>query len=536
MVIYQTKSLERNSRLSVAMVKNRAEDNNLNIELGHLDKEKLTAMRMLQNDKQCFKVKYSKSSISADSANAYTSDEILSKYFVPSIDMNESFTSVGDTSRTTSNVDFQKIHNMLFTNEEIDKEKILCLHLISAHRTESLNPPKRKLAYMCKVHSPLERLLERSKRKHIHQEQRMANMLPIYTIETTEFGNKTESKNLINDGRLATRILLNERVRELINTVLNALRQSNPDKNYEIFEMASDVSCLKKLLTRKKILDFLDELMNCPLINSCESFILTAPFRVKSIQLEIRTITGTLETLVKQIRQNVLQLPARNEVKLPEKIAQEEMSVRYRRNLTANKFWRRNMSRKELEEGENSKILQGLYSSKQPRSSDPDKKLGRRVDTNFVEKNRNAAANAKKVEYDEDESTDYYHRPRRSSQSSSSKSRRSSVQSNIIERPNIQPIKIPENVAAIMEELDDETVKKDNQQESIAQCSANEPEKANSSPDPKFNKRKVSISDSENIRIHLKQTTCPACMERYKIPLPPPKTPRVKVNKMRLHQ
>ncbi|ERL86077.1 hypothetical protein D910_03491, partial [Dendroctonus ponderosae] len=382
---------------------------------------------------------------------------------------------------------------MLFTNEEIDKEKILCLHLISAHRTESLNPPKRKLAYMCKVHSPLERLLERSKRKHIHQEQRMANMLPIYTIETTEFGNKTESKNLINDGRLATRILLNERVRELINTVLNALRQSNPDKNYEIFEMASDVSCLKKLLTRKKILDFLDELMNCPLINSCESFILTAPFRVKSIQLEIRTITGTLETLVKQIRQNVLQLPARNEVKLPEKIAQEEMSVRYRRNLTANKFWRRNMSRKELEEG--------LYSSKQPRSSDPDKKLGRRVDTNFVEKNRNAAANAKKVEYDE---------------------------ANIIERPNIQPIKIPENVAAIMEELDDETVKKDNQQESIAQCSANEPEKANSSPDPKFNKRKVSISDSENIRIHLKQTTCPACMERYKIPLPPPKTPRVK--------
>ncbi|ENN71128.1 hypothetical protein YQE_12060, partial [Dendroctonus ponderosae] len=321
---------------------------------------------------------------------------------------------------------------MLFTNEEIDKEKILCLHLISAHRTESLNPPKRKLAYMCKVHSPLERLLERSKRKHIHQEQRMANMLPIYTIEAPY-----SEKNLGFSGRV-------------------------------------------------------DELSFDKQVN-CESFILTAPFRVKSIQLEIRTITGTLETLVKQIRQNVLQLPARNEVKLPEKIAQEEMSVRYRRNLTANKFWRRNMSRKELEEG--------LYSSKQPRSSDPDKKLGRRVDTNFVEKNRNAAANAKKVEYDE---------------------------ANIIERPNIQPIKIPENVAAIMEELDDETVKKDNQQESIAQCSANEPEKANSSPDPKFNKRKVSISDSENIRIHLKQTTCPACMERYKIPLPPPKTPRVK--------
>lgn len=88
-----------------------------------------------------------------------------------------------------------------------------------------------------------------------------------FCAETTEFGDKTENKDLINDGRLATRILLNERVRELINTALNALRQSNPDKNYEIFEMANDVSCLKNLFTKKKILDFLDDLMNCSLIN-----------------------------------------------------------------------------------------------------------------------------------------------------------------------------------------------------------------------------------------------------------------------------
>lgn len=76
----------------------------------------------------------------------------------------------------------QEIHNMLFTNDEIDKEKVLCLHLVSAHRTECLTPPKKKLAYACKIHSPLERLLERSKRKNIHLEQKMTNMLPIYTI------------------------------------------------------------------------------------------------------------------------------------------------------------------------------------------------------------------------------------------------------------------------------------------------------------------------------------------------------------------
>lgn len=82
-----------------------------------------------------------------------------------------------------------------------------------------------------------------------------------------EFGPQLDNnRELINDGRLATRILLNERVRELINTVLNALRQSNPDKNYDIFEMANDASSLKKLLTTPKIVDFLDDLINCSLI------------------------------------------------------------------------------------------------------------------------------------------------------------------------------------------------------------------------------------------------------------------------------
>lgn len=49
---------------------------------------------------------------------------------------------------------------------------------------------------------------------------------------------------------------------------------------------------------------------------------------------------------------------------------------------------------------------------------------------------------------------------------------------NILERPNIQPIKIPENVAAIMEESDDESAKRRNQQEAIVDTAANELEKA----------------------------------------------------------
>lgn len=85
MALYPTKSLERNSRLSLAMVKNRAEQNNLHIELDHLEKEKRTAIRMLQNDKQCFKLKYSTSNINADSSNGYISDEVSINAFYSSI-------------------------------------------------------------------------------------------------------------------------------------------------------------------------------------------------------------------------------------------------------------------------------------------------------------------------------------------------------------------------------------------------------------------------------------------------------------------
>ncbi|XP_050298670.1 uncharacterized protein LOC126737713 isoform X2 [Anthonomus grandis grandis] len=473
-----TRSLERNSRLSLALVKNRAEQNNLSTELNFLDRQKTTALRVLKNDKQAFRVKYARSGTYAEH-----SDEPLSKYFVPSSELEHDPTAASDGDRNNISAAYEEIHNMLFTNNEIDKEKILCLHLISAHRTESLTPPKRKFAYfnLCKVHSPLERLLERSKRKNIHHEQKMTNMLPIYTVEMTELGSG-ESKDLINDGRLATRILLNERVRELINTVLNALKQSNPEKNYELFEMANDVVALKQLFTKRKILDFLDDLLNCPLINNCDSFILTAPFRVKSVQLEIRTVTGSLELLIKQIRQNVLQPPPRAKVKSAEDLITEKK--------TNSKVFTAKMSKKGSEE-DVFKALEGLYTEKQSRrsSDNSEKKIGRRGDTNFVRRNIDEAANAKKVEYDK---------------------------GSIADRPHLQPIKIPEEVTAIMIEKDDGLKEPTNNETS-------ELEKV---------QLKVSslekVKSSEHLKIHLKQTTCPACMERYKIPLPAPKTPRVK--------
>ncbi|KAL1497913.1 hypothetical protein ABEB36_008794 [Hypothenemus hampei] len=532
MPLRSTKSLERNSRLSLAMVKNRAEQNSLKMELRYLEKEKETALHILQNDKQYFKLKYFRRSLS--SINSYNSDtEILSKYFIPSTDKNEDdVNTIGDSFSKSSVIDFQEIHHMLFTNDEIDKEKILCLHLISAHRAESLTPPKIKLNYICKIHSPLERLLEKSKRKHIHQEQKMTNLLPIYTLEFTEFNAQSQDKDLINDGRLAARILLNEKIREIINSVLNALRQSNPKKNYEIFEMANDVSCLKKLFTKRKILEFLNYLLNSPLINSCESFILTAPFRVRSIQLEIRTISGTLETFVKQIRQNVLQIPVRLEIGNEENIkeAEDKAKLNYSKDTNARKsYWRMDKDHSDKDLKQAFKDVETLYGEKQSkRLSDPERKLGRHVNTNFVFKNKNVAANVKKMPYDEDDETDFYYRTRKSSISSTKSRRRSSDQSNIADRFNIQPLRISEDVKAIMHAQEDDVTKPDTNLVSVSQEMP--PLKEYTINYPKSSSRRSS-SDSEPVKYHLKQTMCPACMQRYKIPLPSPKTPRVKVKK-----
>lgn len=62
------------------------------------------------------------------------------------------------------------MHFLLFTDGEVDIEKVLCLHLLSTHETEHLAPPKRgKLTPLNNVFlkrdTPLEQLIERSKSK-----------------------------------------------------------------------------------------------------------------------------------------------------------------------------------------------------------------------------------------------------------------------------------------------------------------------------------------------------------------------------------
>lgn len=74
---------------------------------------------------------------------------------------------------------------MVFTNGEVDIEKVLCLHLLTAHKTETLTPPAqhhRTLKFLAKEQSPLERLIERSKRKR--KEDSLTKLLPTYILGT----------------------------------------------------------------------------------------------------------------------------------------------------------------------------------------------------------------------------------------------------------------------------------------------------------------------------------------------------------------
>lgn len=75
----------------------------------------------------------------------------------------------------------QTIHNLVFTDDAVDIEKILCLHLLSAHRAETLTPVNRAMRYLCKDHSPAEKLIERSK-QGFENHEKITVLLPLYTI------------------------------------------------------------------------------------------------------------------------------------------------------------------------------------------------------------------------------------------------------------------------------------------------------------------------------------------------------------------
>ncbi|KAK5641693.1 hypothetical protein RI129_010240 [Pyrocoelia pectoralis] len=154
------------------------------------------------------------------------------------------------------------VHAMLFTNGELDVEKVLCLHLLTAHRAETLRPPvktKRPISFLAKDQSPLEKLIERSRKRRIMDKH--PKLTPTYVLDINN-KNEDESEDdcVIRDGRLAERIIINDKILILIHTVLDALQLSNPEKMAELMSKAQDENILKEIIEKPDLQDFLQTL------------------------------------------------------------------------------------------------------------------------------------------------------------------------------------------------------------------------------------------------------------------------------------
>ncbi|KAK9720033.1 hypothetical protein QE152_g22345 [Popillia japonica] len=173
------------------------------------------------------------------------------------------------------------IHALIFTDGEVDVDKVLCLHLLSTHRTETLTPPPREqraFMFLAKQQAPLERLMDRSKRRW--PEDRLTKLLPIYVLDYAKNNPPSKKDNFVRDGRLAARLIVNEKINVLIRSIMTALEKTNKYMLNELIDKARDTEYLKLMLNKPKVQDFVKNLKGLNVISCCESFCLTLPFRL----------------------------------------------------------------------------------------------------------------------------------------------------------------------------------------------------------------------------------------------------------------
>lgn len=86
-------------------------------------------------------------------------------------------------------------------------------------------------------------------------------------IEDDQQAANSASKMFIRDGRLAQRLLINDRILQLIETVLSALQKSNPEKLDELVKLAENPDSLKKIVNKPHIQNFIHSLKNLTLLS-----------------------------------------------------------------------------------------------------------------------------------------------------------------------------------------------------------------------------------------------------------------------------
>ncbi|XP_019878650.1 uncharacterized protein LOC109606517 isoform X2 [Aethina tumida] len=280
----------------MAKIRNNAEKCMCTKIISRIEKEKRTEMNVLNHNKNQFLSKFSKKS-SKNSVASVGGDKLYTCQIHP-----------GSCDKCNISNNYKILRDLLFTEDEIDIEKMLCLHLLSNHDTCELTPPRvvRKIK-MTIENSPLERLIYRSKRTSKTNED-LIHLLKSYILECPSF---KENKLLISDRRLDRKYLYNEKVAELLNTSLKALEISNKPKLREIFRMATEEETLIDLMQCPKIENYIQKLSTLPIFTSCESYVLKSAWRIKPDTLRIVTRPKILESFLSDIHKTVLQLPSR---------------------------------------------------------------------------------------------------------------------------------------------------------------------------------------------------------------------------------
>ncbi|KAI4456578.1 hypothetical protein MML48_8g00011874 [Holotrichia oblita] len=303
--------MSRVDNIALANKKNYVDKTRLLTEIHRIDREKCTVMRQLNNEKQRFKSKYSKFDAFSEHRGTEPSDVVMYTTHNPGF----CYRRNGECRMPPSPIKntplgFEDIHALIFTDGEVDVDKVLCLHLLSTHRTETLTPPPREqraFMFLAKQQAPLERLIERSKRRW--PEDRLTRLLPIYVLDYCRNNPHSKKDHFLRDGRLAARLIVNEKVNVLIRSIMTALEKTNKSMLSELIDKARNTEYLKSMLNKPKVQDFVKNLKGLNVISCCESFCLTLPFRLIPLILDVKTSSGQLETLLKQIRNNIFKLP-----------------------------------------------------------------------------------------------------------------------------------------------------------------------------------------------------------------------------------
>lgn len=200
----------------------------------------------------------------------------------------------------------QDLHILLFTDGELDIDKVLCLYLLTAHKTETLGmPPKTpRQSFKARQLSPLERLIGRAKRRSCVRQKVFKN-LPLFLLELPAMPNKPEPKR---DPRLEDKVIVNTKIMRIINSVKIALEVSNPEMIRKFMYLAHDRTRIENAMMQPKMEAFYRSLHGQNIISCCESFELeTIP---KKGSISFRVDVEPLEELIRLVRSNVLLVPS----------------------------------------------------------------------------------------------------------------------------------------------------------------------------------------------------------------------------------